>query len=126
MGESENEYYRTKSQGPKGQGPKGQGPKGQGPKGQGPKFIHRHFLIIYIIYNHNNIIYTELKIVIFPPSGVHFSGITKMGGAFFPGERVDGALRVGLAGAGLPRKVVVVVVVFVVAVVVVVVVVVVV
>ena len=37
MGESENEYYRKKGQGPKGQGPKGQGPKGQGPKGQGPK-----------------------------------------------------------------------------------------
>ena len=36
--------------------------------------------MIYIIYNHTNIILTEFKIVIF---GGHFSGITKMGGSFF-------------------------------------------
>ena len=41
-----------------------------------------HFLMIYIIYNHTNIIYTEFEIVIFRPSGVHFSGIAKMGGHF--------------------------------------------
>ena len=39
-------------------------------------------LTIYIIYNHNNIMYTELKIVIFRPGGVHFQVSLKWGGIF--------------------------------------------
>ena len=41
-----------------------------------------HFLMIYIIYNHTNIIYTEFKIWHFSTRRVHFSGTTEI--IFFP------------------------------------------